>query len=193
MLVMNQHENQPRRHTGNHNNHKPTNKGTTITMDISGSCYGQVSSGQGLRCHLREDERRYVDFCERGLIYDHLQDAAGLGGLSRSQVKEKFYREIFFGRNQVVTDFTRLFDREFPLVMRLIRDAKRKDYTRLACQMQTMESSLVINRVCRRLMATPQVPLITIHDSILTTPVHVERVRTAMLGRVSGGRGCTRS
>ena len=95
-----------------------------------------------------DDVIRYIRACENGTIYTDLQAAAGLDSLTRDQVKVKFYREIFFGRNQVVTDFTRLFDREFPTVMAMIRKMKRMDYSRLACEMQRSESRIMIHGAC---------------------------------------------
>lgn len=124
----------------------------------------------------------YVELCERGIIYDYLQEKAGLSGLTREKLKRKFYIEIFYGRNQIVTDFTRLFERTFPSVMEMIRKVKRPDHTVLACEMQRRESRIVIHGVCRRLMEEyPHVPIITIHDSILTTAEHAQTVRDAML------------
>jgi hypothetical protein len=80
-----------------------------------------------------------------------------------------------------VTDFTRLFESQFPTVMRMIRDLKRKDYTQLACEMQRTESRIVIHGVCADLMrAHPDVPLVTIHDSVMTTPGNVAAVKDAM-------------
>ena len=40
-----------------------------------------------------------------------------------------------------------------------------------------MESGFVLNTVCRRLMKEmPEVPVFTIHDSVLTTPSHADDV-----------------
>jgi hypothetical protein len=157
----------------------PTQHATTNTLCILSQPHIYTVDAAG----FPEDQKRYISLCEKGVIYDYLRDAAGLTLLTRSQVKLKFYTEIFFGRNQVVTDFSRLFEREFPTVMRVIRERKRKDYTALACAMQRAESRIIIHDACRHLMIHhPDIPIVTIHDSIMTTPPHVEIVRQAMLG-----------
>jgi hypothetical protein len=54
--------------------------------------------------------------------------------------------------------------------------------------MQEREASLMIGAVCGRLARHhPDVPLLTVHDSILTTPSHVDlvhRVITEEFGRL---------
>jgi hypothetical protein len=48
--------------------------------------------------------------------------------------------------------------------------------------MQNIESSLVIATVCERLrLECPDVPLLTIHDSIATTREYADLVRQALL------------
>lgn len=76
---------------------------------------------------------------------------------------------------------------EFPGVASVIRSHKRDDYAELARQMQKRESDLIIGSVCGRLMREhPEVPVLTIHDSLMTTPEHSDliagMVREAMEG-----------
>jgi hypothetical protein len=171
----------PRHHIGNASSIN-TNTNTMSNRGLR-NAEALVLAGVATReMMLGDDERRYVDLCEQGRIYEYLQEQSGLGGMSRDEIKEKFYREVFFGRNQVVTDLTRLFAAEFPNAMAVIRAVKRKDHRQLARLMQLYESSLVIDRVCRRLMNDhPDVPVVTIHDSLMTTPDRVDLVQTVML------------
>lgn len=123
---------------------------------------------------LKPDEVRYVTLCEAGTLYEHLHERGGLAGISRDEVKVRVFREVLYGQNRAVTGFTRAFGEAFPNVTEVVRAAKRKDYTHLACLMQRLESTIMINRVCRSLMDEhPDVPVVTIHDSIMTTPDHV--------------------
>lgn len=158
---------------------------TTITLDISGDENTQIYDSNGLTLNstfANRDIEKYRDLCDRGVIYDYLESLSGMQGMTRQQVKEMFYREVFFGRNQAVTDFTQLFASEFPTVMESIRDTKRKDYRELACLMQRRESDVMIHGVCRRLAKEhPDIPVITIHDSIMTTPGHVDCVSGIIL------------
>ena len=47
--------------------------------------------------------------------------------------------------------------------------------------MQLLESSLIIGRICRRIMdESPETTVITLHDQLLTTPHCVEYVERVM-------------
>ena len=71
----------------------------------------------------------------------------------------------------------RTFGRLFPEVDRRIRAAKKEDYKELPREMQRRESALVIGVVVGRLAREfPSIPIITIHDSIMTTPEHVDTI-----------------
>ena len=101
--------------------------------------------------------------------------------VGRSEFKQMFFADVFFGRNQVKTPLTELFLREFPTVFRFIQGQKRADYKALCQKMQRAESKFVIDIVCRRLMEYHQdIPVITIHDSIMTTREHAATVKRIM-------------
>jgi hypothetical protein len=101
--------------------------------------------------------------------------------VERPQFKQVFFTDVFFGRNLVKTPLTELFQREFPSVAQFIRQQKQADYRTLAQNMQRAESRFVIEIVCRRLMEHhPEIPVITIHDSIMTTQRHAATVKRIM-------------
>jgi len=101
--------------------------------------------------------------------------------VERPQFKQMFFTDVFFGRNIVQTPVTALFQREFPTVVQFIRQQKQPDYRTLAQNMQRAESKFVIDIVCRRLMEHhPEIPVITIHDSIMTTKEHAAMVKRIM-------------
>lgn len=75
-----------------------------------------------------------------------------------------------------------IFRREFPSVHQFIFDQKVDDYRQLACNMQRAEAELMIDTVCLRLMTHhDEIPLVTIHDSIMTTEEHVPTVARIMV------------
>lgn len=177
--------------TTHHTHPHPEGDRTSNTMSNSENYlrkYNMLMDLQSAKCAQGDDIIRFADLCEDGAIYEYLSSRAGLVALSRDEIKVKFYTDILFGRSQYVTDFTRLFAAEFPTVMAVIRSAKKRDYCDLARTLQKIESNLMIHRVCRRLLLEhPNVPVITIHDSIMTTPGNVELVRGVMaeeFGRV---------
>jgi len=101
--------------------------------------------------------------------------------VGRSEFKQMFFTDVFFGRNQARTPLTELFQREFPTVFQFIKEQKETDYRALAQDMQRAESKFVIDCVCRRLMEHHQdIPVGTVHDSILTTKEHAATVKRIM-------------
>jgi hypothetical protein len=101
--------------------------------------------------------------------------------VERPQFKQMFFTDVFFGRNVVQTPLTLLFQREFPSVFQFVQQQKHADYRTLAQNMQRAESGFVIDVVCRRLMEHHQeIPVVTIHDSIMTTREHAATVKRIM-------------
>lgn len=126
------------------------------------------------------DIERYISLCESGQLYEHLMTAAGIEvtPASRNKFKKTLFNKVFYGRRNRRGPVVEAFKREFPAVYATIEQMKQRNYRRLAQKMQKAESRLMIDTVCRRLMKDhPDVPVITIHDSILTTPPHVEIVQ----------------
>ena len=69
------------------------------------------------------------------------------------------------------------FAAKYPTAYALIQSQKERNYRLFSRRMQRMESDLMIEGVCGRLMREyPHIPILTIHDAILTTPSHVETV-----------------
>ena len=104
----------------------------------------------------------------------------------RDDFKRLLFAEVFYGRAEAVTPLTRLFQAEFPTVYGFICDQKRGGYEELARNMQRAESHFMIDTVCLRLMQNhAEIPVVTIHDSILTTEEHVPNVKRIMLEEFS--------
>jgi hypothetical protein len=92
----------------------------------------------------------------------------------RERVKKRVLPELM-GKNCYRSPLKAVCEREFPREMQLIHDFKVKDYAYLACVLQYIESSFVIGMVCRRSMEL-DIPTITLHDCLFTTPRHIDRV-----------------
>ncbi|TWT64415.1 hypothetical protein [Rubinisphaera italica] len=122
---------------------------------------------------LSLDEARFLTLCECGQLYESLMEEAEIP--VRRWAKEMIF-EVLFGRNRSRSELKTRFAELFPTVYDTVKQLKRKDHCRLAHLLQNLESTVVINRVCRRLMNEKVSPVFTIHDSILTTDACVERV-----------------
>lgn len=125
---------------------------------------------------LSDDESHFISLCEEGRLYEEWMEAADIP--VRKWAKEALFH-ILYGKNGARSPAKKRFYELFPKVAQVIREHKRKDHRFLPQLLQKIESSFVINNVCRRLMnESPEAPIFTIHDSILTTPEHAEFVLT---------------
>jgi hypothetical protein len=145
------------------------------------------------RSALSDDERRYIEICEDGRIYEYMIDRLKGVGLTvtRDDIKPEFYR-LYYGparpvssfRSEVSRAFARLFAADFPGIVQVVNAVKKQAgyYEYLVRKMQNVESTLVIGTICERLMREhPDIPLLTIHDSIATTAAHAPLVRRVMV------------
>lgn len=65
-----------------------------------------------------------------------------------------------------------------PNVYNFISDFKKDDYRALANKLQQLESGFMIDTVCHRLMVEhPNMPVISIHDCLLTTEEHYDTLK----------------
>jgi len=122
----------------------------------------------------------YLRLYERGQLYESLMQP----GDDRSKLKLLLFRDVLFGEADLgyASPLKRRFEERFPTVCRMLRDLKQNDYAHAAWLMQSYEATLVFAIICRRLMIEhPDVPIITIHDSILTVPAANALVRQVII------------
>lgn len=124
-----------------------------------------------LRCDISNtDVGNFINLVEAGNLYEYIANEAQMESQDRKHLKQKFFKEILFCRNKhYQTKSEKVFSTLFPEVYNIIRKLKQKDYTFLSKQLQRVESSFIINTVIRRCMNDyPDLPVFTIHDSIMT-------------------------
>jgi len=146
--------------------------------------YNNISILSLIRCDiLPKDVSFFVNLVKTGNLYEFIAENAGMKIEDRKEFKQKLFRDIFFCKNKPwETEYSSLFGRLFPNVYGVIKELKRKDYTSLAKLLQKMESSLIINTIIRQCMEQfPEMPVFTIHDSIMTTDLWVEKLHDIML------------
>jgi hypothetical protein len=125
-----------------------------------------------------QDLDRYLGLCEEGQLYEYLMEP----GEERSRLKTRLFTDVYFGKPCYRSPLKQRFEREFPTIAWMLRSLKQEDFRQVAWLMQSYESTLFIAIICQRIMMErPQLPIFTIHDSILTVPEGVEYVRDVML------------
>jgi hypothetical protein len=120
---------------------------------------------------------KYQHEVEEGLFYD---SAVKVLGKPRDVVKTQLL-QVFFDRprtNCIYTDYLR---GTYPNILAIINDAKREDHRFLANHLQQIEAELVIHRICAGLKEDhPEIPLVTVHDSIGTMEPYESIVEARM-------------
>jgi len=121
---------------------------------------------------------KFEALCASGEIYDYLMAKVGL--TDRAQFKTELFKKVLYANKYPAKPgpLLRLFAAEFPHLFAFIHDQQEAGVMKLACQMQKAESALMIAGVCGHFAQHhPEVPLITVHDAVLTTPQYVEMVK----------------
>lgn len=141
---------------------------------------------------LMDDERTFKARVLNGSLYDHLMGLTGY--TDRRKFKADFFAAVLYGDPSAYYSYSspvkRAFAATYPTVWSFVLEMKSWDrktgakgdaFKRLAREMQRRESRFVIGRVCGRFAAHhPDVPLITVHDSIMSTPQHMPTVLRIM-------------
>lgn len=159
--------------------------------DLSCSAFSSPS------CTTEEaDSRRFVALVMGGRIYNYLMgNYQKLAGVitTRKKFKNLFFQQVLYGDNSMYyasqLPLPVLFQHRFPSIWEFILRQKQwngvgpagEAFKKLAVRMQQRESRYMIGQVCSRLMKYhPEIPILTIHDSILTNPEYVPTVRRIM-------------
>ena len=180
-----------------------TPSGIPYVSNIDGSAVKEgtcMQRSSGVSCTFPPDVSKYIQLCESGKLYEFLMTLSSIEPAEKAKFKQRIFRHVFYGargerrrawkgrkpkrrpngrtrRVARMDRVARLFQQEFPTIFAFIQKAKGKNYRRFARRMQRAESRLMIGGVCKRLMTDhPDIPVFTIHDSILTTAEHVETV-----------------
>lgn len=129
-----------------------------------------------LCCGLEDndDAIQYKKDCETGEMYAKMLNNSKVE--TRAELKKKMFEEVYFGKRER-TALLSAFRRLYPTMHKLIAAVKERDYRQLSWTMQRIESEIVINDACDRLRKDhPTIPILTIHDAILTTPSFADTV-----------------
>lgn len=120
----------------------------------------------------------YIRLCEQGQFYESLMEP----GEDRHAFKEKFYGDVFFGKTCFRSRLKSRFEARFPSIAGMLREVKKQNYRHSSWLMQNYEATIFIYTICNRIRAErPDVPIFTIHDSLLTVRDEVEYVESIIM------------
>ena len=128
---------------------------------------------------LPKDVCHYYELTLSGTFYEEIQIMWGeeLGKeLDKDKIK-KMTLTMFFGFNHWKSKELDIFMEYFPNVWSVIKHEKKNNYKNLALKLQKAEAEFIINTVVKRIInEEPDLPLYTIHDSILTLPEYAKYI-----------------
>lgn len=132
---------------------------------------------------------KYINLVRKGEIYEYLQsrfqDGLGIEYSERKQIKTAVFQTLFTANTfigQAKALPKKMFATIFPEVYNVFKKIKRKDKSILPRLLQSIESLLVIDIICKRISKEfPKAPIFTIHDSIATTSEFIDDVKRIIL------------
>jgi hypothetical protein len=134
-----------------------------------------------------QEVKLYKNLTSTGNMYkkvmDWVKNKTGKA-IDKKKAKEMVFT-VFFSKNDFFDAgaawLKRLFAAEYPYVYGLFaliktefEEIAEEQHGRLACLLQSVESEIILNRVCKRIWreGKQQVPIFTIHDCVVTTVGH---------------------
>ena len=121
-----------------------------------------------------EEKKRFQKLVLSGQFYEFLNEQAQKIYKDRGKLKRGFYRQIAFGTVfGLKYGIAAAFQRNFPILFAEIEKMKLKDYKSLAEKLQTFEANIIIKQVVKQARLN-NIPILTIHDSVLTDEPHRE-------------------
>lgn len=148
------------------------------------------------------DVQEYIYLVTSGTFYENFGDdiAPYLDikkyGTKREATKKITYK-ILFGSANNHSGAYKVYKQRFPTmveIMNLIKhgDSESRTYRTLSCALQVFEADIVLNHCCRIISdERPDLPIFTVHDSIVTLQGEEEYVKSVMERTISKMIGYT--
>ncbi|PRQ79384.1 hypothetical protein CMT60_14350 [Elizabethkingia anophelis] len=136
----------------------------------------------------KEDVVRFKEIVTSGKFYEEfgklLKENGELKNVSDEEVKDNI-KEILFGtvfsKNTAIryNNAIKIFKTFFPNVYKVLHFIKEVKHNTLAVVLQNLEADIILHNVCNELNEKypQQVPVFTLHDSVITTEENVDIVK----------------
>lgn len=123
----------------------------------------------------------YKNLVTKGDFYQYLMDNSKtiIGKEIDRKTAKSYTYKVLFGRNYITSYADKLFQSLFPTIYIFIKDYKyrEKDYRIISHELQKNESNLIFNKVVKNIFNEyPNIPIITIHDSIMFPESYYEKI-----------------
>jgi hypothetical protein len=137
-----------------------------------------------VKTHNSSDLKLYIELVKEGKFYEYIKKEMLLGINDKKVLKASVFQVLFtdnryIGQNDA--EPKRLFKKHFPTVYKIFSQIKKHDKANLPRLLQRIESYLVLQVITKRIArAKSELPIFTIHDSIITTKGNEGYVQTVM-------------
>jgi len=131
--------------------------------------------------HKSEDEKLFQYLTSSSSdsydLYEYLGELWGED--DRDNVVKPLTMVLFFGKESTIRLYRNKFKNEFPTVYETMANLKKTNYKILATELMQLERKIMIDTVSAGLIKeNKEMPLLTIHDGILTTEEFAEKTRS---------------
>ncbi len=150
---------------GTRENTKAGKEGTKSRRNLN-LCMSSITNGLPL------DLLDFIRICEQGAFYRTLAELWGLDyDKCQHKIKRIVFRLMLFGRTHKYHPYWKLVRERWPTIAAFLEIAKEEDKGVASRACQCLESSIVIGGVIDRFRVSfPEIPVLTIHDSLLVPP-----------------------
>ena len=179
------------------NNHSYYIKGSLTLNDISKKLYlkytnkiklldiPSINLDETVESQSYTGFHAYLEFIQMDDPYSHFQDLMNYVSphkkdYTRPDIKSEII-VVFYSKNKTYTFTKKVFRAAFPGVLKFLSLLKKEDHADLAILLQTIESHLILKVITKKIAkVNPNIPLYTIHDSIVTTKENEDIVKHIM-------------
>lgn len=148
----------------------------------------------------KEDVIQFQGFINSGQFYEEFGKVLQSKGIIEHNYDSDSLRKtaknitfcVLFNTNYAIRydDSVKIFESLFPNVYKIMSMIKSKSHPTLAVILQNLEADLILNQTCKIISEkNSEIPLYTLHDSIITTEENVKFVQDEMISVLSQNLG----
>ncbi len=158
----------------------PCKKVKPITQSILRQATPTITLLISLGAAEKQEVGGYVSTVANGLLYERYQvtyNESYNTQITREQAKKKLFLVIYSAEGCYRKE-KKVFSSLFPTVSKIFSIFKERYHECLAVLLQRIEAYIILDKACRSISSEyPQIPLFTIHDSIVTLTGYEQKIK----------------
>jgi hypothetical protein len=144
--------------------------------------YGSPIKDLDYKNNVLSEIEKYKKLTSDGELYDYLMELMDYS--DRGKFKKELYSKFFYCdlNKPYSLEFRKVFENNFPTITQIIDSIKKEDYKQFAIKLQRLESDIMIKKIVKRIHSERKdMFILTIHDSILSTPDNSDYITNIIL------------